>query len=395
MSGKKWSHGEVDSLLSWCKQGWSNAKIAQKLNRSIEAVESKKKYLKILVKETQAVQQGEELNEGISKAVEIHKLKELQKEIRKRDNSFYGNKARYELNVEEFKDVLPKITLPKDINIKVKYEQNHTEDAMLILSDIHFGEVVQASHVSGLNEYNFAVAERRLNDVINTAADLLINKLKGYTFKCLHIALLGDVISGIIHKELEDNLEFPLGEVQAKSAAALIKVINELSRIAPKTKVYCFVGNHGRLTPEYNFKDKTTKNHEYIIYKFIEKALEPNKKVEITIPLGGYEVINVNGHKILMFHGDILKGFSPASIKKFLNELRLSVDFDSCCFGHFHNSLSFAYGDKGKVLCNGSVIGTTEHSNLSMGTSTVPKQWLVGVHPDRISWQFEIECNRR
>lgn len=74
----------------------------------------------------------------------------------------------------------------------------------LLLSDLHWGEVVLANEVDGVNEYSTEIARRRLRRVIEKTCDLLRHHVVG-DYPGIVLCLGGDLISGAIHDELEQT----------------------------------------------------------------------------------------------------------------------------------------------------------------------------------------------
>ncbi|RMH82633.1 MAG: hypothetical protein D6683_02800, partial [Actinomyces sp.] len=84
---------------------------------------------------------------------------------------------------------------------------------VLLLSDWHFGEVVDPREVDGANAFDDEIAERRWSRVIDETPEMLRRHLHGYRFEFLVVALLGDMLSGDIHEELARTNTAPVPEV--------------------------------------------------------------------------------------------------------------------------------------------------------------------------------------
>src|SRR3990167_175448 len=72
----------------------------------------------------------------------------------------------------------------------------------LFLSDFHWGEVVVASQINGVNRYNLAIARDRLRVTVESAIHLLKILSPKMEYPGVVAVLGGDMISGNIHDEL-------------------------------------------------------------------------------------------------------------------------------------------------------------------------------------------------
>src|SRR5579884_4136707 len=70
-----------------------------------------------------------------------------------------------------------------------------------IWSDWHGGEVVSRSETNGVNEFDFAILERRVQRLVTTTIDLTRNHGPG-NYPGIVVNMLGDFVSGGLHAEL-------------------------------------------------------------------------------------------------------------------------------------------------------------------------------------------------
>ena len=75
----------------------------------------------------------------------------------------------------------------------------------LLLSDFHWGEVVDSEAVNGLNVYDHKIAQKRLKSTVETTIDLWTNHMVNPKYPGIVVALGGDMISGHIHEELTET----------------------------------------------------------------------------------------------------------------------------------------------------------------------------------------------
>ena len=404
MLSKKWSKFEVDRMLTMRGHGATSEQIGKELGKTDNAVRHKiKRMRRESLKGSDSVVETHKTQTDLEKAIlingDVNRPYELMRRLKKAEKKVDVLSATQSIINQLFKDdsliIQPKskISLPNSL----KYTSNK-EDAFLWLSDQHIGETVDSVEMHNKNEYNIAIAEERMNNIVNITADIIKDKLRGYQIDTLHIGFGGDSISGEIHDELALNLEIPLPELVIKAGNIFANTVSQLSRLFKQVKVYCIVGNHGRGTREQNFKNRVRNNYELIVYEIMKKSLSTHKNVTVEVPMTDRYVVDINGHKCLLYHGTDIRGSGVpyAGGRSYLNSLKTSdFDFKSAFIAHFHTSFSYDYG-QGKVFGNGSLIGSNEYSSGKMGIVLArPKQWLVGVHPERITWQVEIECDKK
>ena len=80
---------------------------------------------------------------------------------------------------------------------------------MLLLSDAHFSEVVDPRVAMGL-VYNEDIAKRRIERVRDVTIRYKQLRESSYPIQKLTVAVLGDMLSGDIHEELEVTNQNPL-----------------------------------------------------------------------------------------------------------------------------------------------------------------------------------------
>ena len=85
---------------------------------------------------------------------------------------------------------------------------------VVMLSDLHFDEVVLPEEVDYLNAYNRQIAKMRLEKWAQNVVKLARHHLSGVTWDGVVILLGGDIFSGDIHEELvETNEDTMLGSL--------------------------------------------------------------------------------------------------------------------------------------------------------------------------------------
>lgn len=119
---------------------------------------------------------------------------------------------------------------------------------ILVATDWHSEQKVERAHVSGLNEFNLEVADRRIKQFCNKAITLTENARSLSKINTCTLAFLGDLITGTIHDELlESNFLSPpraVMWVQDRAAMVIRHVLDHGD--FDEIDVICTPGNHGR-----------------------------------------------------------------------------------------------------------------------------------------------------
>jgi len=297
----------------------------------------------------------------------------------------------FEESLERFEPV-PCIA-PVDLKQKAT-----SEEVVILLSDVHYGEVVSSAAMLDSNAYDTIIARERLNKWYNAIRSIL-NKLNGYNHKKINLFMLGDMVNGMIHEELksgtcEVDQVLELSEIIAN-------IILELSREFD-IDVCGVVGNHGRMTKKPSFKKKYN-NFDYLVYKFVAVRCQNLTNVTFNFPEAGMMIKEVNGYNFLLRHGDCkaqsFMGIPFYGIQRASSKITQTIAFLKDIFihyevlGHFHTT-NVLEKVGGSVIMNGTLKGGDEFALESMLTSCEAKQTIFGVHKEHgKTWQFDVHCN--
>lgn len=155
-------------------------------------------------------------------------------------------------NEEELKGIIglkkdaPSVELV-DITPKKKTSLDEGNTGFIIASDWHADKVVRASTVLGKNEYNKDIAEKRITNFFANAAYMIKKK----PVDNLVIGLIGDMIGGYIHPELEQTNSMPpmRGANFVKNLIVSgLKYLHDQLPEVNKITVIGICGNHSRTT---------------------------------------------------------------------------------------------------------------------------------------------------
>jgi len=323
---------------------------------------------------------------------ENHKLRSKLKDLQ-RESTLFKSLAAIIKDQAPFSTFAP-CKLPK-ITRKV------TESAMLVLSDSHGDQEILGKRVQSLEEYNFDVACRRAERIVDTTISHLIDNLKGYTFERLYIAGLGDYVNGEIHSALEHSKWKNAMKNAMGMGELMAMMITDLSRYFPEI-VFCSVsGNHGRKSIKKDYRGAQD-NWDYLVGMHTATRLKPlieEGRVKIHIPDSWSMGLSVYNWNFVLNHGDDIKSWNSLPWYGIERKTRRLNAIGSITgkmpnyflFGHFHNMATQQH-TTGETLINGSWNATDEFALEGLGAYSEPFQWLFGIHPKYgITWRLPVK----
>lgn len=253
----------------------------------------------------------------------------------------------------------------------------------LLLSDLHWGEVVRASEVGGVNEYNMAIARSRLQRVVEKTCDLLRHHVVG-NYPGIVVCLGGDMISGSIHDELEQTNDGTVME-QALDLfehlqTAVITLADEFGRV----HIPCVTGNHGRSNRKWQAKRRAALSYEWLVYQFLQRAFSDDERITWDIPDGPDADFDLLGTRYRLTHGDTFKSgdsmigplgpITRGTLKRGRMAAAMNQPFDHLLLGHWHTLIWGA-----NQITNGTLKGFDEFAMTLSITPEPPAQalWLT------------------
>jgi hypothetical protein len=269
----------------------------------------------------------------------------------------------------------------------------------LMLSDLHFDEVVRPEEIGGVNSYNREIATKRIQHTVNQAITLLTEYMRDPNYDGSVLALGGDMLSGNIHDELTESNDATLNESIVALTDVLIGAIERFADAFGRVHVPCVTGNHGRMHKKPRAKHRAHHNFEWLIYQFLTRHFAGDKRVTFQIPDGidcFYQIYNT---RFVLEHGDAYTGGNGIGgimvpimrglAKKSQAQTAMGQPFDVALIGHFH-TLIFGQG----VIINGSTKGYDEYSKRQKYGFEPSQQACFITHPEHgITYQIPIQCN--
>ena len=262
-------------------------------------------------------------------------------------------------------------------------------EAILLLSDWHLGQAVNAVDTGGLNTYSWETATRRLRRWLDAAVGSIENTRDAYRVDRIVLAMLGDMIEG---HDIFTGQAFSLDKdaaVQALDGSALFAdAIAELAeRLWPVTlDIYAVPGNHGRPGGRKAGNLPPTLSFDYLFYEILRLRLANAPIREWGIEASGRLLFMAAGTPVLLTHGDEVRGWGgwpyyglDKAHGRLLQELE--TIFHVWLLGHWHASAALPAG-RGMRIVNGCAVGANRLTTTAVLGASAPMQTLLYTSPD-------------
>lgn len=245
--------------------------------------------------------------------------------------------------------------------------------AFAIASDWHVEETVAPGAVNGLNEFNLDIADARIEKFFRSVVRLTEIERAGAKVDTLVLAMLGDMMTGYIHEELqESNGLSPTQTVlwliqRIKRGMEYLRKQGGYSRII----VPCSYGNHGRTTKKPRNSTGAANSYEWMMYHVLADACP---FAEWQIADGYHNFLEIYGKVIRIHHGDNIAyqggvGGITISVEKAIAAWNKARVADLDIFGHHHTQQQ-----NPRWIANGSLIGYGAYSLAIKAPFEPPQQ---------------------
>lgn len=262
---------------------------------------------------------------------------------------------------------------------------------MLMLSDLHHGEVVFPEQVFGCNEFNSEISKRRIYNVVDTSISLAHNVLREPKFPGAVLILGGDNINGDIHEELQIGSDKRIMAQTIEIADILHACIQKLMKAYGQVEIVGVAGNHGRSTRKPMAKFYAETNFDWLVYQMLERFLKSDVeagRLHFNTPPARDVTFKVAGRRFRLTHGDQFRGgdsiigplgpITRGDNKKRAMAQTLPTDvevYETLMLGHFHT----LYQNAGLIM-NGSTKGYDEYGLANNFKFEAPQQAFFLVH---------------
>lgn len=337
----------------------------------------------------QAKAQGFVANEQRTKAMEENSTESLQSKIRALEAQIKTSKQQTidDEYVREKIIGLSKAEVdPPSWLIKPSKKAHTSGVPTLFASDWHWGEVVDTKQINNVNQYNIAIAQDRAHYMIETAINILKNCFSDPDYPGIIFALGGDMVSGDIHEELSVSNEVEIMPAVIDLWGVLTWCIDTLANEFGNVFIPCVTGNHGRNTHKIRAKGRNYTSFDWLLYQFLQKRFENDRRVQFLIPSGSDAYYAVFGHRYLLTHGDQFRGgdgmigaLGPiirGDHKKRSRNAQIDTEYDTLLLGHWHQLIQLQ-----RLIVNGSLKGYDEYAYSANFPFEPPRQACWITHP--------------
>jgi hypothetical protein len=277
----------------------------------------------------------------------------------------------------EMRDVRRRLELYEEIEstpvkppvwlVPTKVTKEHTAIPTMLLTDIHWDEVIKAEQIDFINSYDRRIAAMRVKRAFERAIHVSRDYVSGVSYTGFSLALGGDIFSGLIHEELRETNKATIIEGIISVTPLLVAGIRLLAEHFGRVDVEAVVGNHGRNSIKPKAKNRAQDNFDWLVYKLVQRELEGDKRITMRVADAPDAHFQVHGTKYLLTHGDQFRGgsgiasaLSPLLIgahRKTRRQAASRHPYDVMMMGHFHSSIWLpSWG----VIVGGSVVGYSE-----------------------------------
>ena len=287
------------------------------------------------------------LEEIKEEKLELQKEKVKMRDQKREFSAIIRRQARLESLEDYFKEVTENfegISLPK-----TKSNVNDKKEAAIVISDWHIGMKFDGR----FNTFNHEVAEQRIAKVKDKTLDT-VRKEKVDT---LHIANLGDMISGGIHVSTRVQAEEDVIQQVIRASEYLKQFVKTFLDEGIQVEYYNIIGNHGRSQSNKSEVAGIEENFEKLILTILDTAFSNYDNYNSTGCRDGIIEVEIVGQKIILAHGDMDKNTNAA--------MRLPQLFgyvpNYIITGHIHHSTSKDFGITEHIV-NPSLIGADDYA---------------------------------
>lgn len=265
------------------------------------------------------------------------------------------------------------------VNVVVEDSGN---DLLACLSDFHLGIDTETT----FGKYNSDIAKERICDYLVE----ILRIQKTHNAQNIHVAILGDIISGGIHPTVQlENRENVVQQVQM-AAEYISAFLYELSKHFQGVYVADVSGNHSRI----GLKDNCLRDERLddLIVWYAKAKLEHissiyfvDEKYDATIAS-----MTIRGNEFILTHGDY-----DAYTETGINKLCMFIGHrpsGGILMGHLHHCTFDDINDV-KVIRSGSFSGTCDNYTIQKRLYSRPSQMVCVVDRDGVKAFYPVKLD--
>ena len=278
-------------------------------------------------------------------------------ELRERNELIKKQAARIAA-VENERDAALSISEAKCASVPILAENPEQSEAtaFAIAGDWHVEETVDPRTVNGLNEYNLEIADKRIAKFFRSVLRLVEIERSGTKIDNLVLALLGDMMTGYIHEELQESNGLSPTQTILWLRERIVAGIRLLQKEGGFKRIIvpCNYGNHGRTTKKIRHATGAANSYEWMMYHVMKDDVPG---VEWQIADGYFNLLTVYDRLFAIHHGDNVQyqggiGGLTIPMEKAIASWAKSIPAYMHICGHHHTAQQ-----NPRWLVNGSLIG--------------------------------------
>ncbi len=226
-----------------------------------------------------------------------------------------------------------------------KTPNNSDESFVVVLGDLHFGDVVEDER--GTVRYNMDIAENTVDFFATKVIELYELERGTQTYADCHLILTGDIATGThIYDGQVHDIQAYLADQVTRSAQKLIDLIITLNDTFESVSVYGVLGNHGL--------DRASaargSNTDLLTYRWVQDGLRRMniQNVEVEVAESSHALTtDIRGQTIHVRHGQQTQEHVDKTARSesdwrgiwmnARNPKTNTVGFDIAIRGHYHN----------------------------------------------------------
>jgi hypothetical protein len=160
-------------------------------------------------------------------------------------------------SIKEFTEAMGDFAAPTspirriEPRIHAPLHSDHSEDAVFVISDTHFGDKSTCEDSSGFPEYDIEIAGNRMGYVVDKAKQILAIQRAAFPIDTLYVPILGDIVHGVLHDSPQSNDLLLPAQIHFSyhmlrfAVEDLLQLVDQ--KIVKKIVLLFSVGNHARL----------------------------------------------------------------------------------------------------------------------------------------------------
>lgn len=310
--------------------------------------------------------------------LEQEKEKTRQQDQKREYRKMIRNSARFEKLQDDIKHAVGELEKVKPLPAH-SYDKVVTKSdkhGLAILSDWHYGSEVDNKQ----NQYNKEIFNQRVRKLV----DKIIENGRKHSISTLHIAQLGDLISGLIHVSARVQANEDIIEQVKQASEKLAEVISELADAFPNIVYYNVIGNHARTSAKKSDVG-ISENFEYLVPWFLEARLSHLDNLDIISDKDGYIEAKIFKDDLVFVHGN----FDPADRAVVRLPQLLGYVPNLIIGGHIHHKYMKEYGFT-TTLTNGSLIGLDDFATQGRYSGKPSQTFIVFDEVDGMECEYRI-----